>query len=239
MHYSVEELWETGVAKENGGRIVEINIAAVDTKASSQEHKDRSDEVDFCSLMENMSWLRKWCNEGPSGKSTIPQDDKNSFFTFFQDAIIGAYYRYRENKVKAWEWKKVLACLICSAVLPILSAIILNVFTDSSEILLGLSNVLACAVVAVWILAYVYYEWTNRKNHMETWVRHSACFGRLNLALSRFMLSNHTDEDYQEFISATFAILEQNLDQFAMNLSSNGLAQRVNTNSEKGKQDDE
>lgn len=61
----------------------------------------------------------------------------------------------------------------------------------------------------------------------ETWSRHTLCDARLRLALSKFAVSNHpTKEGYEELVQSTFAILEQNLDQFAVNMCSNGMALR-------------
>lgn len=61
----------------------------------------------------------------------------------------------------------------------------------------------------------------------ETWIRHTLCDARLRLALSKFAAQEHpTIEDYNELVKSTFAILEQNLDQFAVNMCPNGMAFR-------------
>lgn len=61
----------------------------------------------------------------------------------------------------------------------------------------------------------------------ETWIRHTLCDARLRLALSKFAAQEHpTIEDYNELVKSTFAILEQNLDQFAVNMCPKGMAFR-------------
>jgi hypothetical protein len=84
----------------------------------------------------------------------------------------------------------------------------------------------AFSLVIGFCLLQMYLEWAKNKNDKETWVRHSTCYERLNLALSQFALSKQEESDFQRLMDTTFSILEQNLDQFALNLSSRGVAKR-------------
>ena len=85
--------------------------------------------------------------------------------------------------------------------------------------------VLALAALAA-TLAACYNKWHNMKNDKETWVRHSGCYNRLNLILQKFAFSARDNAAYDLLVKETFAVLEQNLDQFVLNLSTNGLAER-------------
>lgn len=61
----------------------------------------------------------------------------------------------------------------------------------------------------------------------ETWVRHSLCDSRLRLALSKFATTQQPAKaDFDRLVESTFEILEQNLDQFALNMCPNGMAPR-------------
>lgn len=192
-----------------------------------QQDKDSSDAADFTLLMDGLQELETWCNSDSIEHITTPKEKRVKFFEYFQDAIMGAYCRYRRTKVSAWSFGKNWPWLICATALPLLSAIVIYVLTEGDGGILGLPSVVTGVVFAVVIAGNTLLDWKKHRNYYETWVRHSTCFGRLNLVLSEFILSGRTNEDYTEFVSATFAILNQNLDQFALNLSGQGLAERT------------
>lgn len=214
MHFDYKGFHGKGITVSDTGYITAVDLSKVDKTIA--EGKDHSNEADVILFMENMAALEKYCNVS----------SKTQFFQFFQDAIVGAYHRYRQHKKHAWSWLQYLPWLICSAILPVISAIVLQAFADGSGVLTVIPTVFAGLIVAAWVFLYVYTKWVENKGTKETWVRHSACFGRLNLALSKFILSEKKEEEYNEFVLETFAILEQNIDQFALNLSGQGLATR-------------
>lgn len=85
-------------------------------------------------------------------------------------------------------------------------------------------------IIILWLVGtYMWFKakTEERKEHYETWVRHSACFHHLMLELSKFVTSSRTDEDLKNFSETTYAVLHQNLDQFVLNCSRNGLAGRA------------
>lgn len=222
--------------------------------------KERSDATDISILVDSMSELESWCNAESIEGVTSPKETRQKFFHYFQDSIIGAYYRYRTNKRKAWSMGKNWIGLICAAITPLLSPILIFWLTEggglpivsfselatgdnlSADIagtladgigtLLSTSNVLVCIFIAACVGIKIYLDWDKAKNSKETWVRHSTCFGRLNLVLSRFILSERKERDYQELVRNTFAVLDQNLDQFTLNMSSSGLAERADVDIE-------
>lgn len=102
--------------------------------------------------------------------------------------------------------------------------------SDSLAQLLSGTPWMFVVIIALWLLGtYMWFKakTEERKEHYETWVRHSACFHHLMLELSRFVTSAQTDEDFKAFSEATYAFLHQNLDQFVLNCSRNGLAGRA------------
>lgn len=67
----------------------------------------------------------------------------------------------------------------------------------------------------------------KKHKYEETWVRHSLCDSRLRLALSKFATTQQPAKaDFDRLVESTFEILEQNLDQFALNMCPNGMAPR-------------
>ena len=226
MHYNYKDLQKKGIVNDDNGHITEVTLKTVDEFIASDK-KHRADEVDFLVLMENMLALEKWCLAEPDAEHSIPLHKKTSFFSFYQDAIIGAYQRYRQSKKETWSLGKNWIWLVVTTILPILTAVILQALTEGEGVLIGVSNIIACAIAVFWICAKIYDEWVKNKNDKETWARHSVCFCRLNLLLSRFLLSDRSDKDFLEFSSNTFTILEQNLDQFTLNLSIRGIAPRA------------
>lgn len=178
------------------------------------------EKVEASTLMEDMDAFERWCTE-----KHIKSAD--TFFVFFQDAILSAYCRYVVVKKEAWSSKRNNIMLICSALLPVLSGAILQWISSQTSSSVGITGLLiGIALGIVWLVLYLYYESNKKRAYYETWVRHSICYARLHLALSTFLVSPRSDKEFETFVSSVFAILDQNLDQFALNLSAHGMASR-------------
>lgn len=181
-----------------------------------EDIKAQMDSLDIRLFENNMKEFEQWCS----------QNEQKTFFSFFRDAACGALYRYLVAKEKAWSWKSTIIPAACAGAPAFLGSVLsLLIKTPESPVLLP-TTVLSI-VVAVVAFSYVYSELRKKRNYFETWVRHSACFFRLSLELSRFILSPRFDEDFDTLKEKTFAILSQNLDQFTLNLSGNGLAEKA------------
>ncbi len=181
------------------------------------------ESVELYSLREDMQTLDEWCQSASLQNAAC-------FFAFFQDAILGAYQRYQSSKRKAWSLRKFLILGICTAISPVLATIVLSWVTDAQEQLLPAVGIAGfCVIGLVWILSYVYSKWQDNCSYRETWVRHSVCYNRLHLALSHFLSSSRSANDFSVFIESTFSALEQNFDQFVLNLSPKGAAPAPNT----------
>ncbi len=171
------------------------------------------------SLWEDLVALKEWVTSTP-----LVQDER--FFVFYQDAVLGAYDRFQSSKSKAWSKSRNLILLFCSAVLPVLAAFVLQLVSGGKDLLASTGVAGLSVVIAVWLFSQIYSGWQEFNAYRETWVRHSACYGRLRLALSRFLLSPRSSEDYNAFVTGTFCILEQNYEQFVLNLSKKGAVAR-------------
>lgn len=217
------QLQEIGIAS-NG-----VTIASVDEKIKNLD-KDRQDEADLALMQEGLAALKHWCYAPERNNS----DKKKAYYVFFENTMLGAFCRYRKSKTATWDIKKNWKRALCVALSPVLSGVaampveaVLKRFTENAEAY-SVAKVIPVAIVlgTVFCLVQMYLEWTKNKNDKETWVRHSACYSRLNLALSTFALSAQTEQDYEILVASTHAILEQNLDQFVMNMSAHGMAKR-------------
>lgn len=231
MHYSYEHMREKSKPKEEYGN------AEID--ALIEDGFGKQDLVEYSSLLEDLEELQKWCK----------LNNKNEFFQYFQDAVIGAYYRYKRTKKKNWSKKEELIKSICSALTPVFSAVALTVITaiieqwvsgDTTVLESLLSGSITAmlakwplliapisAILACWLTLHVRNEGHKKRNYHETWVRHSTCHSRLRLAMSAFLISDRKDADYQKFVNDTFAVLEQNIDQYGLNLFPKGIAPRA------------
>lgn len=175
--------------------------------------------VELSGLEEGLKILEEWEN------TNVHVGKENTRFSrFFQDAVLGAYYRYRCSKRTAWSPVRNLLFSLCSAVLPVVAAVVLQFATAGNATPLTLTGlILTSCIVLVWVFSFAYKNWYELRAHRETWVRHSVCYGRLRLALSRFVVSQQAKEDYETLVSATFEILQRNYDQFLQNMSANGV----------------
>lgn len=220
----------------------EIKLSAVD-KTIDELDRNRQDEADLCMMMEGLTALKEWCT-APTRKSL---DKTKAFYDFFESTMVGAFYRYRKSKTATWSIKKNWLKALGIALLPVLSAVVtlflekvVAIFLEKpEEIAIGKAVPIAFVLAIAFCLIQMYLEWAKNKNDKETWVRHSICYSRLNLALSIFALSKQTEEDYAYLVQRTYAILEQNLDQFALNMSSHGMAKRLDISACKGEGDDD
>ncbi len=186
------------------------------------------EEVEYTSLLEDLSDLEAWCEQNNT-------ENSDYFFQFYQDAVIGAYYRYLQTKGNAWSSMQNAKLWIGSALFPILSSLLLQMLTHEADVLLGATGLLATSVIGIiWLVSLMYQETAKKRAYDETWVRHSICYNRLHLALSAFLSSDRTKKSFGEFINAAYNILDQNLDQFALNLSSHGIAPREKVERVKG-----
>lgn len=212
------------------GGYYEIDLLCIDKNTQSMENvdqiiakldKNKPDVADMLAMCNNLETLKNWCTNSEA------DDRKKKFYSFFENAIVGSFCRYRKSKTSTWSimknWLKVLGI----AVLPVLSSQVIMWLDAEKQTIFGNSIPVAAAILVVFCSIQMYLEWAKNKNDKETWVRHSVCYERLNLALNKFVLSKKKDGDFQNLMNDTFAILEQNLDQFALNLSSNGAAERL------------
>jgi len=221
MHYDFSQLYSglggtdpnCGDPSGDAGRCEQVEWKQLNRDFPPQE------AVDAFSLWEDLVALKKWVTSTP-----LVQDER--FFVFFQDAVLGAYDRFQSSKSKAWSKSRNLILLFCSAVLPVLAAYVLQLVSNGEDLLASTGVVGLSVVIAVWLFSQIYSGWQEFNAYRETWVRHSACYGRLRLALSRFLLSPRSSEDYNAFIRGTFCILEQNYEQFVLNLSKKGAVAR-------------
>lgn len=175
-----------------------------------------------CLMKEELQELEKWKN---SATSEVSQERKVAFVTFFTRMLNATFQQYVTHKDKAWSLKKNIPYIVGTAILPVIGAFAGSFLSEGSAVASGITIGL---IGSGWVAIKVYTDWRQNKNVKETWVRHSACFHRLHLELTRFLLSEKTDEDFECFSKRTFQILDQNLDQFVMNLSPQGLAEKSN-----------
>lgn len=211
------------------GGYYKIDLLNVDKEATSMADVDQRiakldknlpDVADMVAMRNNLEKLKNWCVNYKT------DDRKTEFYAFFENAIVGSFCRYRKSKTATWSIKKNWLKVLGIAVVPVLSSLLVLLLDKANQTIIGDSVPAAAAILVAFCSIQMYLEWAKNKNDKETWVRHSACYERLNLALSKFVLSKKEDDDFQRLMNDTFAILEQNLDQFALNLSANGAADR-------------
>lgn len=221
VHYSYEHMRDKSYSERK------FDKEAVDSL--TEDGFKKQDIVEYDTMLEGLEELSNWCG----------QNNKADFFAYFQDALIGSFYRFRRTKKKAWPKKRQIIVDICKAVVPVLSAAILTFATTFAANVISGDAVLpetrlewlVCGTVGVvvgiiWIIMHLYKENDQKREYTETWVRHSLCNSRLQLAMNKFLVSDRTMEDYEKFANSTFAILEQNLEQFAVNMCPKGVASR-------------
>lgn len=226
MHYSYEYMRKNSIQEEK------YDVEKI--KALIKDGFDKHSLVEYTAFLENMEELSKWCEA----------NQKTAFFQYFQDAAIGAYYRFARTKEKAWsnkEDQKLIHRLrtvsyASPVIMPVVSTAVTwltqggFVMPENQVYLFGAGAIATVILLLVCIgrIKMCEHDEEERKhNYYETWVRHSMCNSRLQLALNVFLLSERTDTDYEKFIKDTFAILDRNIDQFAVNMCPRGVAPSV------------
>lgn len=169
-------------------------------------------------LLNDLKTLNTWCQ---NNKNDLL--NPNKLYTYFEDEFIGAYCRYVTAKKKAWSPLKNLCADLGTSLIPVTSGLCLFLFSKDTEWSVGTVGLVAGIILAVfWVLSLCFQAAQKRRAYRETWVRHSTCYGRLRLALCRFLASNQNNINFVEFADDVFSILEQNYNKFSMNLSNNG-----------------
>ena len=222
MHYDYKELQNIITGKGINEPIqIDVKKGKANTESKYFENCRKNEfTVELTGLIESLNILETWGLNKKSGK----YEDK-SFFVFFQDAILGAYFRYYHSKKAAWSIRRNVLFFVCSAILPVVAAVVLQIATAGNSTPIAMTGlILTGGIALVWVFSSVYTKWHDLCDHRETWVRHSVCYGRLRLALSCFVISGRQDKDYEELVNATFRILQQNYDQFMQNMCDNGVA---------------
>lgn len=182
--------------------------------------KIESDEK--INLLQELADLHMWCQKNDTNEAV-----RTKLYDHFEEAIIGAYCRYKTTKAKAWApWKNIIADCV-TALVPITSGLCLFWFSKDNNWSVGnVGLIIGITLAAIWFLLVCFQTTQKRTAYRETWVRHSSCYGRLQLAMRKFLTSNREDSDYSVFVKDIFSILEQNYDQFTANLSTNGVVAR-------------
>lgn len=195
--------------------------------------EDRDDisetDIDFMALRTDLIALDDW-SKTYTQTANKSISNCSQFISYYQDAVLGAYCRYRNSKAKAWSKKRNVLMILSSALVPVLASLVLQFVTLSDKTLLTSTGlIIACAVAAIWLGLHVYSEMQSINSYRNTWVRHSSCYGRLRLALSRFLTSKRDEDSYWKFVENTFSALDWNYKQFVHNLSSSGLTEDPKT----------
>ena len=212
-----------------------MRVYKTEKKAQVWRIEGTQDWFEYKLMCDNVIKLRELVNEDPS---------KKEFVAFYEKALTGAFHRYRHSKVQTWgllaNWLETLLGSVLAALTLVVADVVVLMLGSTNTA--GNENVLPLRISVIgiaFLVAHAYVEWRKKKNDKETWVRHSSCFSRLSLLVQRYLLSDKTDKDYQAFVESTFAILEQNLDQFVLNLSANGMAERAEVNWQKTESEQE
>lgn len=186
----------------------------------------RQDYCDCEMMMNNLVKLELFASR---------DEKKKAFAEFFESALVGSFLRYRSSKKKTWGRGQNVLLVIAAPTVSALYGVGIALLSAEDSVLAGAPLPIVMGAAVVGVLAAGYTRWHGMKNDRETWVRHSVCYNRLNLLLQRFILSAQSEEDYNALVRDAFGILEQNLDQFTLNMSANGLAQRAG----KGEKEDD
>lgn len=232
MHYSYKDMPESR------------DKAALDTWA--KEKFDQQETVEYHTMLEHLKVLETWCEE----------NEETEFFKYFQDAVISTHCRALHYKEKTWSaknatknetvdekkwWERLLDAAMLGApiILPAITTLVDYVEIEKIDMPQFLAAVAVGAGISVPLgifkrrkqekeeVARAVAEEEAKHKYDETWIRHTLCDSRLRLVLSKFAVSGSpTKEDYDVLVQSTFSILEQNLDQFAVNMCPNGMASR-------------
>lgn len=172
--------------------------------------------MDFQKVDNQLAQLQIWCSN----------NSKPEFYNFFNDTLEDAKKRYATSKKRAWSFRENMVTILAFVAAPVLFSILTYFLEQYKDISYVGKFWLFALVLGVYFLLGCLQQWKQKKNASETWVRRSTYYHRLCIALAAFIFSDQCMDDYKRLVQATFAILEQNLDQFTLNLSPNGLAER-------------
>lgn len=169
--------------------------------------------------------LQSWCSQVSSECSDFLYNPKE-FYEFFCTELHAAEEAYRRNKKHAWDKKSYVlysvGYILASGGSAVVTQLILDQISNApSKTAIGIAG---GVLIAGAIMSSI-KSWRDKRNYDETWARHSARYYRLRLILNQFLLSQKTSKEFNLFAQKMFAILERNLDQFELNISSKGLAE--------------
>ena len=220
-------------------------------KSWIEEQFDKQEMVEFNTMLENLKMLDDWCKNNKKTEFLRYFQD-----TVIGTHCRALHYKKKvwsaknetkkaecESKKKWWEKLFEGATSGAPILLPVVTAIMDHVDIVEIDMIQFLVAVAVGAGISVplGILKRSKQEKEEaaersrraveaeeaKHKYDETWIRHTLCDARLRLALAKFAIPEHpTNEDYKELVQSTFAILEQNLDQFAVNMCPKGMAFR-------------
>lgn len=177
------------------------------------------------SVEQELRTLRSWCEQISSEDSVFLYEPK-AFAVFFCQELHAAKKAYQRNKHHAWNKKSYVFHSACFILVSGLSAVATQFILEQiSETPSKTAMVVVFGVLCVGAITASIQNWRDKRAYDETWARHSARYHRMRLALKQFLLSSKTIAEFNTFALKIFAILERNLDQFELNISSNGLAE--------------
>lgn len=222
--------------------------AAIEDWLKSQV-KDQ-EMVENLAMLENLKVLEQWCAANKEEAFFQYFQDAvigaRSRAVHYKEKVWAAKEDYKQAKDanKKFSWGMVADAIAVGApvIVPVFVAVLNNV-EIVEKVKIDMMQFLAAVVVgAVFSVPVGIIKRRNAKRdeaecarraeeekhkYDETWVRHSLCDSRLRLALSKFAAIQKPDkDDFDRLVKSTFEILEQNLDQFALNLCPNGMAPR-------------
>lgn len=161
-------------------------------------------------------------------------EKRELFYQSFENAYRQIYYKSRENKKRYWNKTSLVMFVLGTGgsgtvVAVSLFSIVRALFSVSMEsgtlavITQSCGPLLLPFFLALGFLTACLFTELERRNYRDTWVRHSAAYHRMNIAMVRY-LSGLTDEE--DFMKETLRILEADVDRFEHNT---GASQRMST----------
>ena len=203
--------------------------------------------VENFAMLENLKVLEQWCAANKEEAFFQYFQDAvigaRSRAVHYKEKVWAAKEDYKQAEAankKHW-WEKMVDIIAAGApvIVPIFAAGLNYVEIVKIDMMQFLAAVAVGAVFSVPV-GIIKKRNANRDEaerarraeeekhkYDETWVRHSLCDSRLRLALSKFAtIHQPAKDDFDRLVESTFEILEQNLDQFALNMCPNGMALR-------------
>lgn len=203
--------------------------------------------VEYLAMLENLKVLEQWCTANKEEAFFQYFQDAvigaRSRTLHYKEKVWAAKEDYKQekgaNKKNIGGWLVDVMTAGAPVIVPILAVVLNNVKIVEIDMMQFLAAVAVGAVFSVPV-GIIKKRNANRDEaervrraeeakhkYDETWVRHSLCDSRLRLALSKFAtIQQPAKADFDRLVESTFEILEQNLDQFALNMCPNGMAPR-------------